>query len=108
MKNILLRNAKNFIVAVVLCVKNITKTEIILQKKHNELGSNKNIIYCFRYLLCARYFLFIIQTYTQIHFGMGSDILNKQKHLSVVICLLQAGRGASGVDGDQKTADSCQ
>lgn len=39
---------------------------------------------------------------------MGSAILNKQKHLTVVICLLQAGRGGSDVDGDQKRADSCQ
>lgn len=58
-KNIILRNIKNFIVAVVLCVKNINKINWnILQKKDNELGSNENIIYCFKYsTVCQVFFI---------------------------------------------------
>lgn len=65
--------------------------------------------HCLAWCVCIYpdIFLFVIQTYKQLHFGVESAILNKQEHLIVVPSLLRAGRGGNGIVGDRSISLHC-
>lgn len=65
----------------------------------------RSTVYFDVYISIQVFFIHYSNIYTDT-FWDGECYFKQAKTLGSVICLLQAGRGASGVDGDQKTADS--